>query len=59
MNLTQLLRMARWARHPPSRRRVIIVSVAVALCLTLAGAEWLGLFPEHWGIDPGRRSFRP
>ncbi len=59
MNLTRLLRMARWARRPPSERRVVLVAITVALCLALAGAEWLGLFPEDWGIDPRQRSLRP
>jgi hypothetical protein len=53
VNLTWLLRMSRWARHRPSRQRIIIVSVAVTACLALAGAEWLGLFPDDFGLKRG------
>ena len=54
MNMAWLLRMARWARHPPSIGRVILIFSVVVICLLIAGAEWLGLFPD-WGVEPGRR----
>jgi hypothetical protein len=41
VNLRALVRMARWARHPPSAARVRLVAIVVAACLVLAGAEWL------------------
>lgn len=41
MNLRPFLRMARWARHPPSPARVRLVAGVVAACLVLAGLEWL------------------
>ena len=53
MNLRHLLRMARWARHPPSEKRVVLVAVVVAACLALAGLEWLGVLPDAFGLRPG------
>ncbi len=55
MNLTWLLRMARWARHPPSMRRVMLGAGVIALCLGLAGIEALGLWPEWLTAEPGKR----
>lgn len=45
MNLTWFLRMARWARHPPSPGRVKLVLAIVALGLVLVGLERAGLWP--------------
>lgn len=53
--MTWLLRMARWARHPPSPGRVQLVFVVVALCLLLVAVEtWIG-WPEWMTLDPARR----
>jgi len=41
VTLRPFLRLARWARHPPSAARVRLVAIVVAACLVLAGAEWL------------------
>ncbi|WP_343115597.1 hypothetical protein [Ostreiculturibacter nitratireducens] len=49
MRLIWFFRMAKWARHPPSARRVVFILSIIAICLALAGAEWLGLFPEGFG----------
>jgi predicted acyltransferase len=38
--------MAKWARHPPSDKRVKLVFGIVAICLIIAGLEWLGVFPD-------------
>jgi hypothetical protein len=54
MNPRLLLRAAKWARHPPSTRRVVLGLVVVALCLGLAVLEWAGLMPGWFGIPPGR-----
>ncbi len=55
MNLRWLLRMAKWARHPPSERQVVLYAIVIAVCLAIAGAEWLGLWPD-WMVAPtGRR----
>jgi hypothetical protein len=57
MRFTWLLRMARWVRHPPSERQVIIGLVVLACALALFGLEWLGLLPAWFALDP--RGLRP
>ncbi len=61
MNFRHLLRMTRWARRPPSMKRVILVAVVVAACLAIAGLEWLDLWPDDFGMRPGgeRPRIRP
>ena len=54
MNPRLLLRAAKWARHPPSTRRVVLGLVVVALCLGLAGLEWAGLLPDWFGLTAAR-----
>lgn len=56
MRITQLLRMARWVRNPPSTQRVILVFSVVAICLVLAGLEWLDLLPDGFGLTPERQT---
>ena len=46
MTPTQLLRMARWARHPPSPARVRLVVTVMALCFALWGVELIWGWPE-------------
>lgn len=46
MNLVWFMRMARWARRPPSAGRVKLVLAILALCLALAGIEAAGLWPD-------------
>ncbi|MGB3314625.1 MAG: hypothetical protein WBB85_09440 [Albidovulum sp.] len=53
MNLRHFLRMAQWARNPPSAKRVALVFGVVALCLLLAGLEWAGVVPDGFGLAPG------
>lgn len=53
-----LLRMAKWARHPPSPRRVMIVAIVVAAGFALAGLEWLGLWPDWAQVEPLPRAPR-
>lgn len=51
MNPNWLLRMARWARNPPSPQRVKLVFGVVALCLALFAIEyWFG-WPEWLVIN--------
>ncbi|MDF1620677.1 hypothetical protein P0X85_09125 [Defluviimonas nitratireducens] len=52
MNMTWLMRMARWARRPPSMRQVRIVAVVIAVVLVIAGLEWLGLWPDWATVEP-------
>lgn len=49
-----LLRMSQLARNPPSMSRVILGAVVIGICLLLAGAEWLGLWPEWLTVSTGR-----
>lgn len=46
MNLHWLLRMARWARNPPSPARVKLGLAIIAICLVLAGIEHFWGWPE-------------
>ncbi len=57
MNILQLLRMSKWARNPPSERRVKLVIAVLLICLMIAGIEYLGLWPDWAKTEPGR--FRP
>ncbi|MEZ5685994.1 MAG: hypothetical protein R3D78_08910 [Paracoccaceae bacterium] len=40
------LRMARWARNPPSAARVKLVLAVIAIALAIVGIEKLGLWPD-------------
>lgn len=56
MNLTWLLRMAKWARHPPSWQRVRLVFAVVALCLLVVAVErWIG-WPDWMTLQPATRT---
>ena len=52
------LRMARWARRPPSEKRVKLVLGVIALVFALWGVEQLFGWPDALSLDPARR-FRP
>lgn len=48
------LRMAKWARHPPSAKRVKLVLAVIALCLILFAIErWVG-WPEALTVQKMR-----
>ncbi len=47
MNPRWLLRMAQWARHPPPLRRVLLGLAALAAVLLIAGAQWMGWWPDE------------
>lgn len=49
------LRMAKWARHPPSAARVKLVLAVIALCLGLFAVERLFGWPEALTLDDGGR----
>ncbi len=55
MNYTWFLRMARWARRPPSMMHVRIVLGAVALCLLIVGIEHFVGWPQALRVDGGGR----
>lgn len=47
------VRMARWARNPPSPRVVMIWAGVVALCLGIVGFELLFGWPEALTVHRG------
>lgn len=52
MNLRHLLRMSRWARNPPSEKKVKLVIGVIVLCLILVAMERLFGWPA-W-LTPDR-----
>lgn len=58
MNPLWLIRMARWARRPPSLRHVIIVLVTLGICLALVGFEHLWGWPDWLKVN-GPLRMRP
>ena len=46
MNPIWLMRMSKWARNPPSTKRVKLVFAAIALALIIVGIEWMGWWPD-------------
>ncbi len=52
-----LLRAKRWAQHPPSAGRVKLIFGVVALCLLIAGYEWVFGWPDWLTVD--RLRFNP
>ena len=46
MNPIWLLRMSRWARNPPSAKRVKLVFGIIVLALVIVGIEWMGWWPD-------------
>jgi predicted acyltransferase len=46
MNPIWFLRMARWAKKPPSEARVKMVLAIIAICLLIFGYEWLFGWPD-------------
>ena len=51
MNLAWLMRMAKWARHPPSPARVKFVLSIVAACFALWGVELIWGWPEALTVN--------
>lgn len=54
-----LLRMVRWAKHPPSAGRVKLVLAVLAACLLLVAVERLAGWPEALTVDGFGRAGRP
>lgn len=46
MKPLHLLRMSRWARNPPSEKRVKLVFGIILVALVILGVEWMGWWPE-------------
>lgn len=51
LNPRQFFRMAKWARNPPSEKRVKLVLAVIALALVLFGIEKLVGTPDWMQID--------
>tara|TARA_R110002124_G_scaffold90409_1_gene230536 strand:- start:291 stop:464 length:174 start_codon:yes stop_codon:yes gene_type:complete len=57
MNMIWLLRMSRWARHPPSLKRVKLVFGIVVIALVIVGIEWMGWWPKWATAEKIPRKF--
>ncbi|MDJ0859346.1 MAG: hypothetical protein QNI90_10160 [Dinoroseobacter sp.] len=57
MNFNWLMRMSRWARNPPSEKRVKYMLLIVAACLTLWAIEQFFGWPE--ALTPNQVRPRP
>ncbi|MDQ2092833.1 hypothetical protein NOI20_01775 [Rhodobacteraceae bacterium 10Alg 79] len=53
INPRHFIRMARWARRPPSRRMVITVLIVVGLAAVIVGIERTIGWPEWMQVAPG------
>ncbi len=51
MNLHWLMRMAQWARNPPSWGRVKLVLGVVAVCGALVGIETIWGWPDWLTVN--------
>ncbi len=59
MNFGWLLRMSRWARHPPSKRQVQIMLAILAVFLVLFGIERIWGWPDWLTPAGGLRGGMP
>lgn len=56
--LVWLMRMSRWARHPPPLWKVILVVAVIAACVALVAVEtWIG-WPDALTTQGGARPVR-
>jgi len=55
MNIRQFLRMSRWARNPPSAKRVKLVLLVLAICLVLFGIERVFGWPAWLTVNTSPR----
>lgn len=58
MNYTWFLRMAKWARNPPSAARVKLVIGVILICLALVAIEHFFGWPEWLTLEGGGRAHR-
>ena len=58
MNYTWLLRMAKWARNPPSEARVKLIIGVILICLALVGIEYFVGWPDWLTLENGGRAHR-
>lgn len=55
MNPNWLLRMSKWARNPPSAKRVVFGLAVIAICLALFAYEYFIGAPDWMQIERVRR----
>ncbi|WP_203564882.1 hypothetical protein [Aliiroseovarius sp. PrR006] len=55
MNPLWLLRMSKWARNPPSDKRVALVFVVIAICLALFAYEYFFGAPDWMKVERVKR----
>ena len=55
MNPLWLMRMARWAKHPPPAGRVALVVGVIVLCLALVAVEKFIGWPDWLTTEGGKR----
>lgn len=58
MNLTWLMRMARWARRPPSLRQVQIAGVVLLIAVSIWGLDKAGLWPDWARMERAPKAHR-
>jgi len=51
MNLLWLLRMRRWAQHPPSKQRLILIAVVVGASFGIYFFEYFFGWPEWLTVN--------
>ena len=51
MNMRWFLRMAKWARRPPSENRVKLVFLVLMICLILFGYERFFGWPDWMTLE--------
>ena len=51
LNPRHFLRMAKWARNPPSEKRLILIAIVIAVCLVVFGLERLFGWPDWLSVD--------
>ncbi len=50
-----LLRMAKWARNPPSAKRVALVLTVIAICLAIFAVEHFFGAPDWMKVERVKR----
>lgn len=58
MNYLWFLRMAKWARNPPSSKRVKLVLGVILACLLLFAVERFIGWPDWLTLESGGRAHR-
>lgn len=54
-----LMRASRWARHPPSAGRVVLVLAVIALAVLIVALDRTGAWPDWARMERMRRPALP